>query len=81
MRLGLSIILNIAKNTQYCEEHSILRRLDTVNKILKFTADTHFQHFRATMDVCKLAAERNLLSGIGAGEGGVGHGVVGWIRV
>ena len=24
-------------------------------------------------------SERNLLSGIGAGEGGVGHGVVGWV--
>ena len=26
-------------------------------------------------------AERNLLSGIGAGEGGVGHGEVGWVGV
>jgi hypothetical protein len=27
------------------------------------------------------ASERNLLSGIGAGEGGVGHGEVGWVGV
>ena len=26
-------------------------------------------------------SERNLLSGIGAGEGGVGHGEVGWVGV
>ena len=26
-------------------------------------------------------AWRNLLSGIGAGEGGVGHGEVGWVGV
>ena len=26
-------------------------------------------------------AERNLLSGIGDGEGGVGHGEVGWVGV
>jgi hypothetical protein len=25
-----------------------------------------------------VVSERNLLSGIGAGEGGVGHGEVGW---
>jgi hypothetical protein len=26
-------------------------------------------------------SERNLLSGIGDGEGGVGHGEVGWVGV
>jgi hypothetical protein len=29
----------------------------------------------------KSVSERNLLSGIGAGEGGVGHGEVGWVGV
>jgi hypothetical protein len=28
-----------------------------------------------------VVSERNLLSGIGAGEGGVGHGEVGWVGV
>jgi hypothetical protein len=30
---------------------------------------------------CLGLAERNLLSGIGDGEGGVGHGEVGWVGV
>jgi hypothetical protein len=31
--------------------------------------------------VLRYVSERNLLSGIGAGEGGVGHGEVGWVGV
>ena len=36
---------------------------------------------RLAHPVHDLFAERNLLSGIGDGEGGVGHGEVGWVGV
>ena len=32
-------------------------------------------------ELIQAIAERNLLSGIGDGEGGVGHGEVGWVGV
>jgi len=38
-------------------------------------------HLCLSPDSTGRGAERNLLSGIGDGEGGVGHGEVGWVGV
>jgi hypothetical protein len=52
--------------------------------LMKLRRKTVFKrkfHLCLSPDSTGRGAERNLLSGIGAGEGGVGHGEVGWVGV